>query len=418
MPYSPYYNGGYKDWPNVTTPVTAAALNAIETGVTASGIWYNVKDPAYGAKGDGLNDDTTAIQAAINAAGAAGGGTVYFPAGTYRTTSTLTISSFGVVLQGAGCGTPDEFGTPPTMIAWGGSSSNSIVKINGPLANWGVRDIFLNGNGGANRGLEVVGGQAGFCRGLHFQVCASAIYSTTTAGGTHSTGDNRYQQIYVRVPAVNNNYGIYLDGNSDNLSNTTFDVFEDINFVFAAGAATNYGIYFARCDNVRFYNVVFNGSAGRNVVTFDYTGHSGWPIDIMIDKVDLGSATAVVSNVGSPPSNAVLNQIINVSRGNFRPADPALAGLNFGNTVNGTATLGWAGGSVIGNAVAVPHNLGVVPRTVTTQVMAFTGLNLPPVVECMSSFNLNNSIELRASTVDGQSPANTATVTVAWTASG
>ena len=51
---------------------------------------YNVRD--YGAKGDGSTNDTSAIQAAIDAAKVTGG-TVYFPRGLYIITSSLTYTS-------------------------------------------------------------------------------------------------------------------------------------------------------------------------------------------------------------------------------------------------------------------------------------------------------------------------------------
>lgn len=60
----------------------------------------SVKD--FGAVGDGVADDTAAIQAAIDAAEAGGRGIVHCPAGVYKTTSTLTIQASGVALVGSG----------------------------------------------------------------------------------------------------------------------------------------------------------------------------------------------------------------------------------------------------------------------------------------------------------------------------
>ncbi len=89
-----------------------------------SGGWFNVQDPTYGATGDGTTDDTTAVQAAITAALAAGG-TVYFPSGKYRITSELTCthtytgdgSINRVCFNGDGAGN--------TFLVWDGSDTRS-----------------------------------------------------------------------------------------------------------------------------------------------------------------------------------------------------------------------------------------------------------------------------------------------------
>jgi Pectate lyase superfamily protein len=47
----------------------------------------NVKDPAYGAVGNGVASDMTALRNAVSAATAAGGGTVDLPPGTYKVAS-------------------------------------------------------------------------------------------------------------------------------------------------------------------------------------------------------------------------------------------------------------------------------------------------------------------------------------------
>lgn len=75
---------GSKYWRGTATAgdfTKTGAANTAWTGV-AQGIYFNVKDPAYGAAGDGVTNDRAAIQKAIDDASAAGG-TIYFPPGTY-----------------------------------------------------------------------------------------------------------------------------------------------------------------------------------------------------------------------------------------------------------------------------------------------------------------------------------------------
>ena len=75
-------------------------ITEIKTKFKGEGI-YNVKDPLYGATGNGVTDDTIAIQAAITAAQTAYGGIVFLPKGTYIITSTLLITG-SVSLVGEG----------------------------------------------------------------------------------------------------------------------------------------------------------------------------------------------------------------------------------------------------------------------------------------------------------------------------
>lgn len=56
---------------------------------------------AGGAKGDGATDDTAAIQAAMTFLNGRGGGTVYFPAGTYKVTASITLPD-RVTIEGVG----------------------------------------------------------------------------------------------------------------------------------------------------------------------------------------------------------------------------------------------------------------------------------------------------------------------------
>src|SRR5436190_22422880 len=73
------------------------ALMASASAVGQAPASFDVR--AFGAKGDGKTLDTDAINKAITAAHAAGGGTVRFGAGTYLSTSIRLRSDVGLFLD-------------------------------------------------------------------------------------------------------------------------------------------------------------------------------------------------------------------------------------------------------------------------------------------------------------------------------
>jgi polygalacturonase len=68
-----------------------------QTATSAKPVYYDVH--TFGAKGDGVSIDTPAINAAIEAAAGAGGGTVVFPAGVYACYSIHLKSNVALFLQ-------------------------------------------------------------------------------------------------------------------------------------------------------------------------------------------------------------------------------------------------------------------------------------------------------------------------------
>ena len=91
----------------------------------------NVKD--FGAIGDGVADDTAAIQAAITAAN---GGTVFFPKGTYLTSATLLCDKIGASIIGDSAGVATISATHTT---------GAVIKFTRRFSN--IKNIAITSSG-------------------------------------------------------------------------------------------------------------------------------------------------------------------------------------------------------------------------------------------------------------------------------
>jgi hypothetical protein len=132
--------------PTAGTP--GVSDTSLETSVSQRS--FNVKDATYGAVGNNSTNDTVAIQAAITAANAAGGGIVFFPKGTYKV-GALTLYD-DVTLEGVAYDLHyTARGSRLSLIA--GTNANMLTAAWG-VGNITIRNLHLEGNYASQSGTS------------------------------------------------------------------------------------------------------------------------------------------------------------------------------------------------------------------------------------------------------------------------
>lgn len=176
-----------------TTNVTATATQFQDIKVTNTTKTINVCAAPYGAKGDGVTDDTAAIQAAAAAFQAAmlangfptyggSGFSLYFPAGNYLISAPITISGItGGVIHGDGI-------TSSVLICTGSAAMAGafglLVLKNCQHTTVHDLEVFAQSTPMALTGAGLTGGGTSFTVSFVANVAARQLCALVSADGT------------------------------------------------------------------------------------------------------------------------------------------------------------------------------------------------------------------------------------------
>lgn len=312
--------GNASNYPVVTFDSKGRATNVTTLPLpsSSSSIVLNVK--TYGASGNGVADDTAAINSAISDACSSTSlpSIVWFPRGNYRVTSLLTIGNGqpftgapgtpsysticnGVTLEGENYGVdsgvaPTSIGTlqlmGPSIITYdGGSTTSKLITMQGPAHGIRIRNLTLNTNAKA-AGIKV-DQIAGFeiyrvfitnFRGDGIQLTDSVPGSFP--GFVHGT-QGTIEQTHTLTAADSNSVGIRIAATAICVCSTSI---KDSGFNYG-NSSSGRGAIFGFSDNIHIENTNFinlTGSGlGYGIEWQQYSGNRSFPKEYSFDRVAL-----------------------------------------------------------------------------------------------------------------------------------
>lgn len=218
------------------SPYSGAVNRLINDGF---GDVFSVKD--FGAKGDGVTDDTAAIQSAINAATqSTSSGIVFFPPNStsqyYKVTSPLVCTK-PVSLQGSG-----EYAT--TIIGVGFSSGEYILKLDNAVSSayyYKVNGLTIRSLSGTPNGILIKN-----CSMSDFSnINLFNVYKGIVVTGTTCFTNNFYRVSTYNVINVGILYESFTGGGQHKFDGCTFNA--DTGFSLNSSSTTD-GVVFINCN--------------------------------------------------------------------------------------------------------------------------------------------------------------------------
>jgi hypothetical protein len=288
--------------------------------------WINVKQPPYNATGNGVTDDSAAIQAAINAQ-AVTGGVVYIPTGTYK--AEITLKS-GVILVG------DGFHNTKCTILKAKTPGGTVIStgtLTTDCSYSGIYNLMIDGDtgsGNAGIGLSLVYfTNMSFVRDVRIVNCDKSVYM-----------EKSWYANLTNVQGKTGIYGLYIYGSSGtqqvnaiNFTNCYFNGFTE-NAAYLAGSGK--GNTFKGCtfEGSQKEGMLIKDTMSGTVVDSCYFENNGQsmanPTNIALDSSATDVSLTVIGGQQTISNNGI---------GIDARAGEALlvSGVSFANTTGATA---------------------------------------------------------------------------------
>jgi len=273
--------------------------------------WINVKKN-FGAKGDGVSDDTASIQLALDTI-SKNSGVLWIPAGTYIISDTLNISgrqAFSII------------GEDPltTKIKWAGKSHGTMLTLSGCMR-FDLGRLTIDGSGITDAALNLTWDQSSDYYPTDNYIHDSIIRYAGKGIESGWAGETTIERVHFDH---NSQAGVSL-GDWDALNWNIIDsLFTDnaigITNIYGAGAFNVGNSVFARSTisdiaigNTGPFSFRSNLSVDSN--SFIQTGDTGAPANIIVQDNTIVNSVTTPIQTGTPGSLLVIdNKFIGLSQ--------------------------------------------------------------------------------------------------------
>lgn len=285
--------GGSFYWDSASTEADNGGTVILPAGYAGTGRWKRVINDNrinvkwFGAKGNSGNDDTLAIQAAIDSLPSRGG-TIYFPGGDYYINSTIVIGNgdaganastkSGIKLTGEGAGFGQISNAMIPTLLTASVPMGTMLDIRGRICDVHIEDLHIACALKASTGIKMNSASGTVMRNvkiLHYSQTGLSIIGGNAPTGNYNIS-NVFENLFVGS-THNNAIALYMDGNYSVSNDTWLSTFRNCRFD-TTGSTNSVAAWFKFVDSCSFYRCHFNCyDASSTGIIFDALTNDSFP---------------------------------------------------------------------------------------------------------------------------------------------